>query len=160
MPRFYPVARAFAVAGAFAAFAAFNVGATIRTTDPPGACKQSDSSFATADGGCKDLVTGRVWSASGYDQTGNYHSLSGSQAYCANLVEGGFDDWRQPTEDELLKVHADGGGSYLAPSNLYITYDWSSTLSKNKRNAYVVIIGTGATFLAGLTDGFDTVCVR
>ncbi len=48
-----------ATAGALTAdSAAFNVGAL-----PPGACQRNDSYFTTADGGCKDLTTGLVWSA-------------------------------------------------------------------------------------------------
>lgn len=32
-------------------------------TPPPGACQHNDGLFQTADGGCKDLVSGLVWSA-------------------------------------------------------------------------------------------------
>jgi hypothetical protein len=32
------------------------------TSPPPGACAVNDSAFTTADGGCKDIATGLVWS--------------------------------------------------------------------------------------------------
>ncbi len=59
-----------ATAGALTAdTAAFTVGGL-----PPGACQRNDSLFTTADGGCKDLTSGLVWSAK--SPTGhNWHSL-------------------------------------------------------------------------------------
>ncbi|MCM2278644.1 MAG: DUF1566 domain-containing protein [Oligoflexia bacterium] len=42
----------------YASSAAFTVSSL-----PPGACQRNDSFFTTADGGCKDLATGLVWSA-------------------------------------------------------------------------------------------------
>lgn len=75
---------------------------------PPGACILEDTAFMTAEGGCKDLATGAVWSAEA--PIGNY---AFAEAYCADLVEGGFDDWRIPTLTEMQEFCADGAYTHV-----------------------------------------------
>jgi len=75
---------------------------------PPGACTVNDASFTTADGGCKDLATGAVWSAE--VPLGNY---AFAESYCADLVEGGFDDWRIATLSEMAEFCADGAYTHV-----------------------------------------------
>jgi len=66
--------------------------------DPPGACAGEDNAgFATAGGGCHDLLLNKVWSAPG--PTGLNQAAATS--YCNNLEEGGRDDWRLATPEEL-----------------------------------------------------------
>lgn len=45
-------------------------------------------------------------------------------AYCANLAEGGYTDWRMPNRDELVYMVAGGGGSAIT-DNFYL---WTSTM--------------------------------
>ena len=45
---------------------------------------------------CKDLSTGLMWSAKSLDL-----DWSPAVTYCENLIEGGFDDWKMPTINEL-----------------------------------------------------------
>jgi hypothetical protein len=91
--------------------------------DPPliHACVLEDEFFVTADGGCKDLRTGLVWSL----QVPGAVSWDYTRDYGENLVEGGFDDWRMPTVEELETAFANGAPTHF----VYHTGDflfWSS----------------------------------
>lgn len=74
------------------------------------ACIVNDAAWTTADGGCKDLATGLVWSLAAPGSV----SWDYARNYGANLVEGGFDDWRMPTEAELQAAWANGAPTHLA----------------------------------------------
>lgn len=161
-------------------------------------CTTEDSLFATADGGCKDLATGLVWSAvspgtmkwnaatwdaagagasvpdaGDYGRTndygsdcnvgwdGNYCDRPGfttpmGAAFCKDLVEGGYTDWRLPTTGEL---------AILAPNRTRLQgvsgkYLWSS----NKLNSSQSVAGlngsTGETISIGANGDYSTICVR
>jgi len=104
-----------------------------------------DSAFATADGGCKDLATGLVWSTSGMGNGGNWR-WNLAKDLIDTSTEAGFGDWRMPSLDEWLDVIANGaathfGGGYSIGPVRY----WSSTTRGNK--AWNVSIGTGETSL-------------
>lgn len=62
-------------------------------------CAQENANFQSAEGGCKHLSTGLVWSAKsvalGYDH---------AYEYCADLKEGLREDWRMPSSEELRRV--------------------------------------------------------
>ena len=93
----------------------------MRFTGNPGDCvAPDDSSFASLDGGCKDLATGRVWSG----QPDTQWSLESANSYCISLVEGGQSDWRLPTVDELRAVYGHGGLTHLALTQ-QTPYNWS-----------------------------------
>jgi len=140
------------------------------------ACKINDALFNSQDGGCKDLKTGRVWSRNTLspERGGSFWTFSGAKGYCANLVEGGYNDWRLPTRDEMKTVAANGAGTHLDVF-WYLTGDtgerlerdfakWSSTTVKGGKYAYVVQLGSGAEQVNGwATNGSswtDVVCVR
>lgn len=140
-------------------------------------CLIEDGNFASVEGGCKDLKTGRVWSknAGAPDRTRSFYTYAPAVSYCSNLVEGGYDDWRLPTRDELVRVADNGAGTYLDVFVLQngdnpINYDsdfprWSSTTYKKGRytSAYTVELKTGIVHTGWRTNGdswTDFVCVR
>lgn len=140
-------------------------------------CKsEAPGLFITAEGGCKDVKTGRVWSRNGLspERGGSFYTFSGAKNYCANLSEGGYNDWRVPTRDELKTVAANGAGTYLdvfwvqdsnggAPSEGDVS-KWSSTTVKGGKYGYVVDLKTGADTSSGWSTGggswTDVVCTR
>lgn len=66
--------------------------------DPPGACNIEDTEeFATTGGGCGDLESGLVWSA----PADGLYTQARAAEYCDALVEGGNDDWRLASRDEM-----------------------------------------------------------
>jgi hypothetical protein len=76
---------------------------TLNDLDPPGACEaEDDAEFTTAEGGCKDMASGAVWSAPGTKGL----SQADAVAYCDALVEAGRDDWRLATIEELALLDA------------------------------------------------------
>lgn len=127
----------------------------------PGACALEDAAFQTLDGGCKDLTSGLIWSADYfqvYQSSGaSVLTFSAATDYAQNLVEGGFDDWRLPTQAELLDLHANGGAAHLnLPDPLF--YHWSST--KSGRQRYIVNIASGDSFSVNRTSTMMVICVR
>src|SRR5437867_2555256 len=95
----------------------------MRFAGDPGDCiVPDDAAFASVDGGCKDLATGRVWSL----QPDTNWSFDNASKYCGDLVEGGQTDWRMPTIDELKAVYAHGGSSHLRLTQL-TPANWSSS---------------------------------
>jgi len=108
-------------------------------------CAVEDGSFATLDGGCKDLATGLVWSTDGVE-IGSQWRWSQAKDIIETSTEAGFSDWRMPTLDEWLAVIDNGaathfGGGYSIGNTRY----WSSTTQGNK--AWNVSIGTVETSL-------------
>lgn len=84
-------------------------------------CAVNDASFTTADGGCKDLNTGLVWSSDVLGLSGNNQYPHGTNAAeangCGGLSSapegGGFTDWRLPTVGEVQDALANGLNSHL-----------------------------------------------
>lgn len=93
---------------------------------PAHACVLEDGSFVTADGGCKDLATGLVWSAA-HDLNFTYPSAI---SIIENMKESGYTDWRMPTRAELEAVCANGASTHFAGS---LGYHWSSTSKGAKK---------------------------
>lgn len=84
-------------------------------------CLTDDKSFETLGGGCADKSSGIVWS-----QIAPFASVDAiAEAYCKDLNDGGYNDWRLPDFDELLTLPSTGIQKYfdLDPSQ----YFWSST---------------------------------
>jgi len=145
-------------------------------------CKvEAPGLFITAEGGCKDVRSGRVWSRNTMspERGGSFYTFAAAKSYCSNLVEGGYDDWRMATRDELKTAYANGAGNYLdvfwvtdhsgAPPYEYDYHKWSSTTItvKGQRRgeyAYVVDLKTGVdTYQWWTTNGgswTDLVCTR
>ncbi len=62
-----------------------------------------DGRFIAYDNGTVlDTVSGLMWAATdnGYDM-----DWKGAKSYCENYREGGYTDWRLPTQDELAALH-------------------------------------------------------
>jgi hypothetical protein len=87
-----------------------------------GACRVDDADFASADGGCKDIETGLVWSPDLRGVTpiggdGLVNPTSNLQSYCNGYLNsvsyGGFSDWRVPTLGEVEVALANGLNSHL-----------------------------------------------
>lgn len=130
----------------------------------PGACAFEDASFVTAEGGCKDLSTGLVWSAwtRSIDP-----GLSGdwwwAVDYCENLVEGGYDDWTLPDDAQLRQVGLNGAGTHLDwglidnPQNYF---QWSSR-SQGQRAFLVAVASPDPNVIKALKESVgDGLCVR
>ncbi len=73
------------------------------SSDIPGECYQTSTRFTTDGGGCKDKNTGRVYSAI----SDELMKFTDALKYCDNLEEGGKDDWRVPTYENLDQVKPD-----------------------------------------------------
>lgn len=143
---------------------------------PANPCKLADdANFASVEGGCKDLTTGRVWSRNAFsaERTSYTWDFARSTDYCTNLVEGGYDDWRLPNRDEMKAVAANGAGTYLdvfsyrngnnGAVGVHYGPKWSSTTFKKGRYtyAYTLKLTSGEEFSYNVTGSyFDAVCVR
>ena len=107
-----------------------------------------------------DHVTGLMWQdddavvsvpkpwviQTNYD-AGDYNNTTGDTAmtYCAELVMGGYEDWRLPTQTELIGI-VDYGRYNPAINVAFVNTDsyfyWSST--SNVNNAWIVYFGSGS----------------
>jgi len=82
------------------------------------------------------------------------HTLNSARYYCANLVEGGRDDWRLPTISELVWLidwdAIDGHNGYNV---------WSGTLSGPAGNAWRVSFRDGSVISNTLINEAEVRCV-
>jgi hypothetical protein len=93
----------------------------------------TDSLIGTAAQGVA-LGTGRANTAAIVSQTiEDQHCIAGAAYVCANLVDGGYDDWYLPSKDELQKLYLlymtyarVGESGNFNPSGHY-QYYWSSS---------------------------------
>ena len=108
-----------------------------------------DMSWATEDGGCKDLSTGLVWSL----RTGNSTWFFAKQ-FAADLPEGGFTDWRLPTKAELETAFQHTAANQLPSANI----SWSGTRQGNK--AWYVNLSNGSSALILRGSSVPFFCVR
>jgi hypothetical protein len=120
-------------------------------------CSVDGGNFVSTEGGCKDTATGRVWSTGYTDNTGIHNEQPALVSYCSNLTEGGKSDWRLPSQNELVKVAADGAGAHLNVTDIG-AYNWSSDTKGPW--GFAVRLDTGAVFKTPKTSNFDGVCVR
>ena len=75
----------------------------------------------------EDLTTGLMWQMTDGGRNAN---LAAAEAYCRNLDQGGFTDWRLPTIHELQSLHApeaDKRYHSIAGIQLSDCCPWSST---------------------------------
>ncbi|TDJ55177.1 MAG: DUF1566 domain-containing protein [Planctomycetota bacterium] len=118
-------------------------------------CAVEDDSFATADGGCKDMATGLVWGVIGINR--NWPT---SVDLIADSVEAGFTDWRMPTRNEWLEVINNGAANHFGSGHAVTggARYWSSTTQGNR--AWSVVIATGESFKNRKTDFLHFTGVR
>ncbi|MBL8896652.1 MAG: DUF1566 domain-containing protein [Planctomycetes bacterium] len=93
----------------------------------PGDCVRNDASFQSQEGGCKDLSAGLVWSV----DTG-VRTWEQALSDAANLVQGGYSDWRLPTIAEMQVASANGAQTHIRfthglPSSPARWNSWSSS---------------------------------
>jgi hypothetical protein len=75
----------------------------------PGDCYITNARYKGMDGGCKDMTTGRVFSAIS-DEIMKFDS---ALRYCDELEEGGKDDWRLTTFDDLTEIAPGNIGRFV-----------------------------------------------
>jgi len=89
-----------------------------------------ESYVDNGDGTVLDLVTGLVWEQSVPDIFNEMYTQADAVTACANLLTGGYPDWRLPTVIELLSI-TDWGRSNPSQNQTYFplsgTVYWSST---------------------------------
>lgn len=126
-----------------------------QTSELPPVCKLQDTSWAIADGGCKDLKTGLVWSYNCGTRSGTLWSWANAINDCS-AYDNGFSDWRLPTVSELQTAYKDGAWAHLQDGSA--PECWSNQAKGNK--AYSVNLISGLTSLHLKGSGFESFCVR
>jgi hypothetical protein len=137
------------------------------------ACRVDDGDFTTADGGCKDLNTGLVWSPDWRGLTSSSGGgASSTDTNCDfNLNNhpdgGGYTDWRQPTLGEVQEALANGLNSHLdffddggvTPDDGM--YRWTSCTKKVRGliNRYAIRY-TDQSVILSFVSGPHVICVR
>lgn len=96
---------------------------------------------------CRDRDTNYIWSARARQDM----DWDSAMAYCENLVEGEFSDWRLPSKDVLADLYNGNGRSKLGDTGKF----WSST-SYDGENAYYVNFSDGSVISIGETDDDDS----
>lgn len=125
----------------------------------PGACLNEDDRFKSEGGGCKELKTGRVFSAPARDgDQADSLTFPAAKAYCDSLTEGGKNDWRMPTYDELYSLYGkDRGQAHInAPTDKYF---WVNTFKAADKPYYSSIRYSGK-YSDDLDDKHHVICVR
>ena len=142
----------------------------------PAACLVNDANFSSADGGCKDLSSGIVWSPDmrgingGYNAgyTSAYAQLDACDRWLNNHPNGGgHTDWRLPTLAEVQAALANGLNSHLDFfNNGGATLDdgafrWTSCQAKQKGRFYSYVIRyTDGNFRLSTSGTAQVICVR
>ena len=116
-------------------------------------------SFATLSAGIFGWGTNNLqWS----DKTLNTMKWGEAENYCKKLDEGGHNDWRLPTIDELKTLIKNpdtqtGGSSKFGDTGKF----WSSsTMSDNPYIAWYVFFRTGTVSYSSKVETYYVRCVR
>lgn len=120
-------------------------------------CRTTDAKFATKDGGCTHLFNShKAWSRT------EPATLNEAKVLCENLAVRGtgvvYDDWRLPTQDELLTASTSGGAKNHFDFNTD-QFFWADA-PLNFGNAQVVNLADGATASVSPDFEFNVTCVR
>jgi len=111
-----------------------------------------------------DLVTGLMWQRA--VSPGQQSTWREATSYCASLALGGHDDWRLPTEIELVSLVDD---SIVIPPTISASafpntpagYVWSSIpMAGSPANAWLVDFDTGSAYSAAVDAPEHVRCVR
>jgi hypothetical protein len=137
-------------------------------------CAVNDANFTTADGGCKDLTTGLVWSSDVLGVVGGSPASSNpSTAICGTYFEdkpeaGGFTDWRPPSVGEVQDALTNGLASHLdfyyaagnqADDGKYRFTSCNAPKIRGSTPKYVIRYSDGNIISAGF-DSYQSICVR
>ncbi len=127
------------------------------------------------DGNCDTSGSSSIGSSA---KSVGYINGQGAVAYCKNLNEGGYGDWRLPAVNELTYAYNVGKSAGFLPSSFsYFPYSsekpvslnsfhadlnyWSSTIDKNgSGNIYYVGFERGDTPAGSWDNDFAVRCVR
>jgi hypothetical protein len=116
------------------------------------------------DGTVTDNVTKLMWQK---EQFPGYSAHADAVAYCSMLSLGGHQDWRLPSNIELISILDYGKPNPAVDVTFFPTlpdqFFWSSTLSGAKpAEAWGVYFGlfTGTTTTAGFDSAYSVRCVR
>jgi type II secretory pathway pseudopilin PulG len=135
--------------------------------------------WQSLNGGCQDMQANLVWSRTSHEATGFYNRvferapgdtrLAGAREYCRDLVEGGFEDWRLPTKDEVAVAASHQISAYISIFSPDGWGRWAEPGYYKGKDlyAYMAKLGTGtATAVVARTksgsypNSMDTICVR
>ena len=100
------------------------------------------------------------------DRSSNKMDWNSAKQYCANLTEGGFDDWRLPNIDELRTTYKENNGVYYSKLGDEEVSLWSSNVqSKYPDDAWYVDFKHGVVSHNGEIpslwyNGYNVRCVR
>lgn len=121
-------------------------------------CKVESDRFLTREGGCKDNLTGQVWSR---PFTTTWNNASGVCNVLNINQHGGVTGWRAPTRQELRKI------AFNEDANFHLNIDsskfyWSSEEASdiNISNAFGIIFDQGGESHTAKSNENYVVCVR
>ncbi len=145
---FLPLVKAGALLGLLTA----NVGAAQMADSPVNPCKAEDAGkWQTADGGCKDVLTGKIWGAYLINPGGYPPTFTQAKQLCADYsVEGGYADWRLASKDEMLTAVSHGTAAHLniPPGD----YSFFSSTQAGSNFVYLVSLATGRVTKSRIYD--------
>lgn len=117
----------------------------------------------------KDQFTGLFW----LKGDGSKRTWEEAIRYCDSTTQGNYQDWRLPTQKELLQAYTNGITSQKQALNLSASLFWSSTTtSLNTSKAFLVELLAGRVYENSKSDNDDyysvysadvnhgTICVR
>jgi hypothetical protein len=110
--------------------------------------------WASEDGGCKDLITGLVWSTPNMGNPGAW-SQGAAEQLVNDSSEGGHSDWRLPTVAEMQTVAANGASTHFSTAFACVTNPdgtfarWSSERQGKKHYATNVCNGSTDLYWSG-----------
>lgn len=112
------------------------------------------------DGTITDLVTKLVWQK--VPSSTVFRAFNDAKAYCADLVLGGYDDWRVPTRIELLSI-VDYGRENPAIDPVFGPGQPATnfaTLPRTNASVWSVSFLTGSATASGYSEMTVVRCVR